>query len=489
MIAFFLVGLPLFGAFLLSSVYRINANLGRLVLPSILAASLLLAISVWFNVASNGAYSLAMGGFPIPLGIMFYVDQFALLFICLILVTALILWYGSEQGNEKVEMLTLWLVAAGSGLMLSGDLFNIYVFYEITAIASYGLASSRAQAATFAATIRYVILGSLGSSLALLGIALVYATTGTLNLSHLAMIGPELLNTPVGLTAFTLMLVGFGVKAELFAVNTWVPEVYATATTRVAALLGGVVSKLAMVVILRLLVLIYADTQATTLLLSLGILGVLSGEFAALRSTNLRQVLAYSSIAQLGLVAIAFSIPTQAGIMAGIFLALHHAIVKSALFMLAEKWSGSMFRLVGAAKTSLVSVILFLILVLSLVGIPPLPGFWAKFSLFSAALGTGEQIYYFAVLVVMAATVVETGYFMQIARLMFQQPTEQVECEPTAKMEFVPAIALTGIVLIVALMISSAQTGLNNIAGEMADKNYYIETSKSAWQEYELKDF
>ncbi len=491
MIAFFLVGLPLFGAFLVPSVYRINANLARLMLPAILATTLLLAISLWLSVADTGAYSLAMGHFPIPLGIMFYVDQFALLFICLILISALILCYGSEQNekSEKTDMLTLWLIAAGSGLMLSGDLFNIYVFYEITAIASYGLASSRAQAVTFAATIRYVILGSLGSSLALLGIALVYATTGTLNLSHLAIIGPELLNSPIGLTAFTLMLVGFGVKAELFAVNTWVPEVYTTATTRIAALLGGIVSKLAMIIILRLLLLIYADTQAPILLLSLGILGVLSGEFAALRSTNLRQVLAYSSIAQLGLIAIAFSIPNQAGIMAGIFLALHHAIIKSALFMLAEKWSGSMFRLVGAAKHSLTSVILFLILVLSLVGIPPLPGFWAKFLLFSAALSTGEQIYYIAVSAVMIATVIETAYFMQIARLMFQEPTGQIECEPTAKAEFVPAVAFTGILLVAMLTIGIVQNGLSNIAHQAADKNYYIETSKSAWQHYRPEDF
>jgi formate hydrogenlyase subunit 3/multisubunit Na+/H+ antiporter MnhD subunit len=479
MSALFLVLLPLFAAFLVPNIYNINANLGRLLLPVILAITLILAIIIWWQVAANGAYSLAIGGFPVPLGIMFYVDQFALLFICLLLAISLILHYGSKHDDARLDMLMLWLVASGIGLMLSGDLFNLYVFYEIMAISSYGLVAGRGQALALAAAIRYAILGALGSSLALLGIAIVYAVTGTLNLAHLATVGPELLNTPLGLTAFVLILVGFGVKAELFGFNSWVAEVYTTTSTRVAAILGGVISKLAMVVILRLLLLIYADTEAANLLLVFGILGVLTGELAALRSSHLRHTLAYSSIAQLGLIAIAFSIANPLGVIAGTFLAVHHAIVKSALFMLAEKWGGSMFALLGAANTSLLSVILFILLVLSLIGIPPLPGFWAKLFLFDAALQAGE-IYYIAIAVIIVATVIETAYFMQIVRLMFQQPTAENECEAIAKTELIPVLTLTAMLLISMLSIGWLYAGMKNIAQDSVAENY-ISTSAPLW--------
>ncbi|MEK8019072.1 MAG: proton-conducting transporter membrane subunit, partial [Candidatus Parabeggiatoa sp.] len=483
--AIWLVALPLLGAFILPIVYRRSTMLGYWTGPFILLVNLAIAFEIWRSITpEQGAHSIAMGGFKAPLGIVFYVDKLALLFVIMVVLGTLILWLGNKIGQIREETLLLLIVGGSCGLALSGDLFNIYVFYEIVAVASYGLAASRGTGAGYAASLRFLILSALGSSLLLLGIALIYAVTGTLNLSHLAELAPELLNGTVGIVAFALMLIGLGVKAELFPINTWVPEVYMTAPARVSALLGGIVSKLALLVILRFLILIYADnTEAHLLLLNLGILGVISGELAALRATDLRQVLAYSSIAQLGLVAIAFAIPGPAGVIAGIAIALHHAIVKPALFMFTEAWGGQLARLAGAAKVSMLSSLLFLVLTLSLIGIPPLPGFWAKLLLLKGALAIESNWYQMAIAVILIATVIETAYFIRIARLMFQQPKPEKPVSAPESRELAPALALVALLLLSVLTVGPISQSLTAVASEAADKNVYIDQTSSVFQE------
>ncbi len=472
-----LVALPLLGAFLLPIIYRRHTLAGYWTGPFILLINFGVALEIWRDITKAAEPQIiAMGGFAAPLGIIFYVDKLALLFVMVIVLGTLILWLGNKQGQVREETLSLLIVAGGCGLALSGDLFNIYVFYEIVAVASYGLAASGGSGAGYAASLRFLVLSALGSALLLLGIALIYAVTGTLNLAHLAELAPQLLNGPEGLVAFALILIGLGVKAELFPVNTWVPEVYATAPARVSALLGGIVSKLALLVVLRLLVLIYADnTDAHLLLLSLGVLGVITGELAALRATDLRQVLAYSSIGQLGLVAIAFAIPGPAGIIAGIALALHHAVAKPALFMLTPAWGGHLKNLVNAAQVSMPSALLFLGLALSLIGIPPLPGFWAKLLLVMGALGTTDNVgwYQMAIAVVLIATVIKTAYFLRIVRLMFQQQPKQQPTKPRQH-ELAPAWALVVILLISIFALVPISKGLKTVAENAADRKAYI---------------
>ncbi|MCK5716167.1 MAG: hypothetical protein KAH77_01670 [Thiomargarita sp.] len=474
--AIWLVVLPLLGAFLLPLVYRENIKLRIGIGPFVLGLNLIIAVMIWFDVAANGAHTIVMGGFPAPLGIIFYVDQLALLFVIMVILGTLILWLGKEKdyiGYIQEETLLLLIVGGSCGLVLSGDLFNIYVFYEIVAVSSYGLAASRGS---YAASVRFLILGAFGSSLLLLGIALIYAVTGTLNLAHLAVLAPQSLQGIVGVTAFVFIIIGLGVKAELFPVNTWVPEVYTTAPARISALLGGIVSKLALLVILRLLITLYESSAAHLLLLTLGVLGVITGELAAMRATHLRQMLAYSSIGQLGLVAIAFSIPGPAGIIAGTALALHHAIVKPALFMLTKAWGKQLSDLAGASKVSLLSSLLFLVFALSLIGIPPLPGFWAKFLLLKGALETNIAAYQMAIAVVLIATVIETTYFMRIVRLMFQEELKKTSTlKAPALQELMPACVFLAILLISVFAIKPMGTHLNTLAISAADKSVYID--------------
>lgn len=466
--------LPLLAAFLLPIVSRLSDMAGRLFGPLVLAVNIVIGLQAWSAVADT-TLVIAIGGFQPPLGITFYVDRLALLFAIAISLGILLLWpaRGDGEGRVRAATLTLVLASATTGLALSGDLFNIYVFYELTAVASYGLAAARGTGAAYAATLRYAVISSFGAALMLVGIALVYMTTGTLNLAQLAQLSATL-DGPQGLAAFVFILLGAGVKAELFPVNAWVPEVYGAASKRVAGILAGIVSKLALLIIVRLLVLVFQQPEALQIMLVLGVLGVITGELAAWRAQDLTRMLAYSSIGQLGVMFIAFSIPGPAGLYAGLAVALHHMLVKPALFLLAERWDGAGSRLAGAAQASPLAAMLFVLLALSLIGIPPLPGFWAKFLVISTAL-TQAPAYSAAVAVVLVAAVIEASYLFRIVVQLYRRVAPaQVGAAPAREAIAVTAVLCT-MLLATVLWLAPVGNNLQAIAAQAADRDGYIQ--------------
>jgi formate hydrogenlyase subunit 3/multisubunit Na+/H+ antiporter MnhD subunit len=457
------IALPLLSAFLLPIVARGQPLLGRLLGPAMVAANIGVALWLWQQSVMGGAYIETLGGFAAPLGIVLSGDSLSLLMVLLVCSLILLLWPTGECDPVREPTLTLLLMAGSCGLALSADLFNLFVFYELVAVASYGLVASRGSGPSHIAALRFLILSATGSALALLGIALVYSLTGTLNLAYLAN-SAALLDGPVGLSAFALMLIGFGVKAELFPVNTWVPEVYAETTSRVSALLSGVISKLALLVLLKLLLSAFGFPAAYLLLAVVGMLTLLSGELAAYHATDLRRVLAYSSIAQLGMIAIAFSVSDQAGVLAGIAVALHHLLAKPALFLLAERWGGSLDGLRGAAQTSPTAAVLFVAVALSLIGIPPLPGFWAKYLLVSALLDSASSLHYLAAGLLLLTTVIEAAYLMRIATRLYAPADHPPQRH--APRDLASALALGGCLLLGAVAAAPLGTGLARIAAD-----------------------
>jgi proton-translocating NADH-quinone oxidoreductase chain N len=475
---------PMLAALLLPMVQRAHALAGRWLGPIAVGINILIAIGLWIAISHQGPLIESIGGFTAPLGILFRADGFAVLFVIAVSAMALLLWPRGDSDRVKEETLMLLLIAGGCGMALSADLFNLYVFYELVAVASYGLITSQGNGAGFASALRFLVLSAAGSALALLGIAILYSATSTLNLVQLAQLAPDTLHNPLGMTAFTLMLVGFGVKAELFPLNTWVPEVYTAASARVSAYLAGIVSKLALIVILRLVMTAFANTDATTLLLVVGMVTAISGELAALRATDLRRLLAYSSIGQLGLAAMAFSIPGNLGILAGTAVMLHHLIVKPALFMLVEHWSpakGStkqastkIGELTGLASRSPLGTALFIMLALSLIGIPPLPGFWAKYLLISALLTDASVWQIIAIGLVAVVTVIKTVYFMGVAQRLYHSEAEELprlewQSDFAIKQSLTPAAALGSLVILATLFAGPIGGALERISNQAMD--------------------
>jgi formate hydrogenlyase subunit 3/multisubunit Na+/H+ antiporter MnhD subunit len=467
--------LPLLGAFLLPVVARNGLRwLGTILGPTVLALSAWVVLS---NAAAyESPYAIALGGFAPPLGITLYVDPMALLFALTIPLVTLLLWPGDgDEDGIRRQSLTLLLAASLTGLALSGDLFNLYVFYELAAVASYGLAAGSGSSSGFVAAFRYLLLSALGSVIGLMGIALIYFNTGTLNLAHLATLSDQLAN-PQGLAAFAMLVIGFGVKAELFPVNGWVPEVYGAASKRVAALLAGLASKLAVLAIVRILLLVFPHEEARQLLLLLGILSVVSGELAAYQARDITRMLGWSSVGQLGVVFIAFSLPGKAGLIAGMTVAMHHLVVKSALFLLADRWGGAIERLKGAASASRLGAAMFVLFSLSLLGLPPLPGFWSKFLVLGGLADAGGPMQLTAMAVVLAGTVLEGAYLMRVIAILYRRADADAT-PPRHRTSNLFASVLFAVVLLAAtFLVNPLWQGLNVLADTGADTTTYVET-------------
>jgi formate hydrogenlyase subunit 3/multisubunit Na+/H+ antiporter MnhD subunit len=469
------VALPLLGAFLLPVTARRGLHwFGALLGPTVLALSAL----VLFGNASvyEAPYAIALGGFAPPLGISLYVDPLALLFALTVPLTTLLLWPGDDgDAGIRRQSLTLLLASALTGLALSGDLFNLYVFYELAAVASYGLAAGGGSSPGFVAAFRYLLISALGSVFGLMGIALIYFQTGTLNLAHLATLSEQLAN-PQGLAAFAMLVIGFGVKAELFPVNGWVPEVYGAASKRVAALLAGLASKLAVLAIVRILLLVFPHEEARQLLLVLGILGVITGELAAYQARDITRMLGWSSVGQLGVVFIAFSLPGKAGLIAGVTVAMHHLVVKSALFLLADRWGGAIARLKGAASSSRPGAAMFVLFSLSLLGLPPLPGFWSKFLVLGGLADAGSTLQLAAMAIILAGTVLEGAYLMRVITTLYKPVDAKAMPQRQHPGNLFASAMFAAVLLCSAVMVNPLWQGLNAMAESGVDTKGYIET-------------
>ena len=423
-----LVALPLLGAFLLPVIGRIANWLAQIIAPFIVTFLLGLSLSAWIALG-NHSLAIQMGNFAAPLGITFYIDGLSLLFCVLISIMFLMIWPWQDMGetqNDSIPKLSLYLLllAASYGMVLSGDLFNIYVFYELLAVATYGLVARSKHPAAHAASLRYVLISASGSALMLIGITIVYTLSGSLNIAHLAQLSDEKLHHFSGVAGFLLIVIGLGVKAEMFAVNTWVAEVYGISSARLAALLAGLISKIAVLAILRLLVLVFPLEPVYLFLLTVGMLAVISAELIAWRSQDLVRMMSFSSIAQLGMIFVALAIPGEYGVMIALALMLHHWLVKSALFFYTDTVKGNYQRLRGWYQRAPLQCWLFILLALSLLGIPPLPGFWIKLWLISHLFAQHAALYTTAAVLIMLASVIEGAYLFRLARLWFKRADE-----------------------------------------------------------------
>lgn len=469
-----LVVLPLLTAFVIPVVAKHSSLFARLIGPAVLVFIMVLVVMSWNSVGRDG-FAIYIGGFLPPVGIVFYVDHFSLMFSGMIVAMLLIVWPWDTYTAPRQYSLYMLLAAASFGLVLSADLFNLYVFYELLAVATYGLIAKQNNKAAAVASLRYLFISSAGSVMLLLGIAIIYTLTGTLNIAHLATMTDQL-HGLAGLSAFVLIAIGAGVKAEMFPVNSWVPEVYGTVSKPLAALLAGLISKLAVVLIIRVLLMLFQQPEALQFLLAVGILGVISGEMVAWRAKDMLRMLSFSSIAQLGMIFIAFSIAGKIGLWIGLAMMLHHLLVKGGLFLLADKMNGSFKNLTGFAKQSPMAVAVFVVFILSLLGIPPFPGFWIKLLLIMNLAEQNASLYHYAIGFILLATVIEAAYLLKLVRILFQTEEIKPRTSTVNKTTFIYAQLFALILIVSMLFISPISARLKDMASQVADKDVYIQT-------------
>lgn len=440
-----LIALPLGTAFLI-------VLLGRSVVAKTLAVVATLAL-VGIAVTALGpslgqTHVVELGAVAAPLGISLALDGLGaglalLVAVSLFLVTVYSLGYipagaglhTTHRPDELRYYAVLMLLAAASfGLILTRDLFNLFVFYEILCIASYILVAFEQDDRALEASMKYMILGSVGSLLMLIAIGLAYRVAGSLAMDDVAV---ALAAAPAPYTLITalLFLFGMGLEAAIFPVNAWLPDAHSSAPSSISAVLSGFVIELALIVLFRIGMTVFASVNLLGILQIVAIAGIVVGEVAAWSQTELKRTLAYSSIGQIGIMLFALSLGTTLGTQAALAHIFMHAGAKSVLFLVAGYFilrtgSHEITAYRGLARRMPVSTVLFALAALSLLGVPPLLGFFTKFRVVAAAAGaaavieTGGALVWVGVAAILFGTVLEGAYLFRVVRTLFDTAAE-----------------------------------------------------------------
>jgi multicomponent Na+:H+ antiporter subunit D len=355
------------------------------------------ATSIW-----GGIEVYEVGGWRPPLGINLAIDGLALLIGLIVAsVTTLAVIYSivfmeRESGLGQYYTLMLLLMAGMLGMAFTGDIFNLYVFFEIMSIASYALVAFHRSRISIEGSIKYLIIGSVGTSFILLGIALLYGFTGTVNMADLAykVRGSTQLIT---LVASSLFVVGFGIKIGMIPFHAWLPDAYQAAPSPITAILAGGTAIVGVGAMLRVGYFIFGLSMVGPLLVGLGIITMVLGAFMALVQRDLKRLLAYSGISQMGYILLGVGLGTSLGISGGLFHMLNNALFKSLLFLAAgaiiyRVGTSNMDELGGLIRRMPFTAGLFLIGALALSGVPPFNGFVSKLTIFLAGIHAGYLI-------------------------------------------------------------------------------------------------
>lgn len=418
------IAIPLAAAFAIPLVARNRPRLADIVANGALAALAVLAFS------SFGTESLYhMGGWATPIGIDLRLDPLASLMLMVVSVVALaagvysIDYMRRYTDRPRFYVLFLLLVAGMIGVVLAGDLFNLYVFMEVAAVASYGLVAFGCEQEELEASFKYAVMGSLASSFILIGIALIYGTTGTLNMTHIASQIAEFgLGSPLAF-ALALLICGFSLKAALVPFHAWLPDAHPAAPAPVSALLSGVLIKvIGLYVLARLIFNVFgADDDVLGALRWLGVVSMVVGGMLAIGQWDIKRLFAYSSISQIGYVAVGFGLGTPLGIVGALYHLANHALFKSLLFLNAgamEYAAGSrdLKQLGGLNRTLPVTAATSLVASMSIAGIPPLNGFWSKLIIVIACVETGA---YGLAAVAVVVSILTLTYQLKVQRYAF----------------------------------------------------------------------
>jgi multicomponent Na+:H+ antiporter subunit D len=408
----------------------------RLAWPLAVTASLAAsatAVAGVLDVIAHGARRYAVGGWPPPWGIEVVLDplsSFMLVVVTCVATTTLVAarrpaarLYGATQPGFYA--LALVAVTGSLGIIVSGDMFNVFVFLEIAAIASYALVASGGGPA-LAAAFRYITLGTVGASFYLLGVGLLYALTGTLNMADLSSRVPASMGSPLFVGGVVFVILGLGIKMALFPLHGWLPDAYTYAPTPVSALLSAIGTKAAAYALARMVwyVLRPFDLPVPLLLTWAGAAAIVVGGVLAVRAIDARRMLAYSSVSQLGYIALGFGLATP-GALAGAYLhVLNHAVMKASLFLVvgAALAAGGrpLIGALGLGRGMPITAACAVVAAASMVGLPPAGGFFSKWYLLQAAIETGRPL---AVVAIVAGSLLAAAYMYRFTEGIWAIPT------------------------------------------------------------------
>ncbi|WP_341644142.1 proton-conducting transporter transmembrane domain-containing protein [Thauera sp. SDU_THAU2] len=392
--------LPLAGSALCMALWRC-AKAQRLVHLTALVLMLLASLLLLRRVAAEGALALTFGGWEAPFGISFVADRLGAAMVMVTGTLALAVAVFSLAATHRrhvhngVYPLMLGLLASVNGAFLTGDIFNLYVWFEIMLITAMGLLVIDKTRAQLDGAMKYAALNLLSTLLFLLAIAILYGVTGTLNMADLAQVLPAAENSTALAVSAAFFLIGFGIKAGYFPMFFWLPASYHTISIAILAIFAGLLTKVGVYACLRVFSLLFTNGDDLREIIAVMAAGtMLFGVFGAAVQWDVRRILSFHIISQIGYIMLGLALGTAAAMAGAIFYIVHHIIVKANLFLIA----GAMHRTTGTydlrrsgglMRSQPWLAFLFAVPALSLAGIPPLSGFWAKFMVIDASFKAG----------------------------------------------------------------------------------------------------
>ena len=412
-----------------------------------------MGLSVWLLVfflqSGIGSYTYMMGHFPAPWGNEIRAGVLEVLMALFFTIVMLLsIWGGRKKMFDEIELtkhniyyiLSALLLSSLLALVYTNDLFTAYVFVEINTIAACGLIMIRQNGRTIEAAVRYMIMSLLGSGLLLMGICMLYDMTGHLLMSNIkeevAMIIQEGIYTVPMLITIGIMTVGLAIKSALFPFHAWLPDAYGYSTVFSAAMLSSLVSKgyifLLIKIFYRVIGFEYiAGSHILNILFLFGLCGMIFGSVSAIWENDIRRMIAFSSVAQIGYIYMGFGLGTEAGMIASIFHILVHAATKSLLFISAigltdvSDGSRKFIEVTGAAYRNRIAGIGFMVGSLSMVGIPMFSGFVSKLLFGEAAVSAISWKMFPTLIVLAVSTILNAIYFLKtVLRIYTPIPVE-----------------------------------------------------------------
>ncbi len=408
------------------------------------------------------------GGWEPPIGIEFVYDGLSSFVVMVINLVAFFVFMHSKhvstlefKGKQMPFYSLAMLMMLGlNGIVLTGDLFNLFVFLEIASLSGYALLSIGRPAAPFAA-FRYLIIGTVGGSFYLLGVGYLYTVTGTLNMIDMKAMLPQFAMQPAVVTGMILITVGMGIKSALYPMHGWLPDVYTNANSTASALVAPIGTKVAAYVLIRILLLMFgidlmdAVIPLSTIIGVLASIGIIYGSVLAIRQTDFKRMLAYSSVSQIGYILLGLSLANPIGFVGAVLHVLNHAVMKGCLFLV----SGNIQFREGHTDVTRFdktyskkypwTMMSFTIAAISMIGLPPLAGFFSKWYL---AMGTVENGSWLFLAVILVSSLLNAVYFFRIIEKVYLSKTEvAAEYNEAPASMLIPTIVLAIALLVIGL--------------------------------------
>ena len=427
---------------------------------------LIASVGLIAHVAEEEILVVAFGGWEAPFGIAFVADRLS---SCMVLISAIIAFsvsiyaLGDTDTDSESGLfypLVNFLLVGVNGAFLTGDLFNLYVWFEVMLIASFVLLTKGGTAQQYEGGFKYVAINLVSSALFLAGLGILYGKLGTLNMADVA---AKLGETESGLlinSTAVLFLVAFAIKAGMFPFFFWLPASYHTPPTAIAALFAGLLTKVGVYALLRSLTLIFTQDTAFLhgVLLALAVATMLTGVLGAASRFDIKRILSFHIISQIGYMALGIALFTPLAIAGTVFYLIHHIIVKTNLFLIGgivSKLTGSedLSRTGGLFRKAPWLAMIFFLAAFSLGGIPPLSGFWAKLTVIYA---TFEAEVFWAAAFALAVGVMTLFSMTKIwAEAFWKNPDDSATVPTLSRAHrtflFAPVVGLTLLSLVVAL--------------------------------------